>query len=119
MTVKPVIGEAIGAGTPYGDYLGFTADKFQGYLWDDGHQIYISAVRSIREGQGNLRQLFERINIELGRQVSIPNPFPVMEEIARKWGFERTVQAADMGGFREEIDVWVMKPRGLTRGDNS
>jgi len=87
--------------------LGFTSDKFGGWLWRKGKYIYSSFIVSKEPGTGNFRRLVERI-LELGYGVKIPTPIGVMEIIVRKWGFKRTEEYdEDVGEYAE---VWVKEP---------
>jgi len=73
----------------FGREIGFTSDKFEGYLWLDEDRIVISAIESKHEGRGNLSELFERI-WSMGFKVAVPTPMAKMEFILRKKGFKRT-----------------------------
>ena len=77
--------------TEFAKEIGFTSDKFQGYLWRVERSIYISVIRSLKPRQGNLTALFNAIR-ERGYQLKVPGPFPLMEYICRKKGFTRTVE---------------------------
>lgn len=66
--------------------IGFTSDKFAGYLWKKGNRIIISTIFSIEEGKGNLKSLFAEIE-SFGFKVIVPTPLPLMESILRRWGF--------------------------------
>ena len=81
--------------------IGFTSDKFQGYLWKAGDYIYISAIKSIHPEQGNLSTLLACIE-EKGFNTKVPTPPPKTETILNQKGFKRTIEKAD-------IEVWVLK----------
>ena len=74
--------------------LGFTSDKFFGWLWEDGKYMWISFIESNQEHQGNLRQLFDRIE-ELGYIIIVPTPSNRMAEICLKRGMVRRMTKYD------------------------
>ena len=84
--------------TEFAKEIGFTSDKFQGYLWRVEGSIYISVIRSLKPRQGNLTALFNAIQ-ERGYQLKVPEPLSLMEYICRKKGFTRTVERADIVVF--------------------
>jgi len=104
-TDKP--NEMIELDSELGKWLGFTSDKFSGYLWKVGDEIYISFIVSEKPNQGNLNKLFESIWSH-GWTVKIPTPFLRMESICRRKGFEHTVEFDPHSG--DYINVWVKKP---------
>ena len=69
--------------------LGFTSDKFHGYLWKEGNFIIISLIESIKEGRGYLTALFDTIESK-GYCVVIPNPLDRLKAICRNRGMELT-----------------------------
>ena len=94
----------------WGNKLGFTSDKFMGYLFHVGDYITISFIESKDRGKGNLSKLFDRIE-ELGFGIRVPTPFPLMEHIIKKKGFNRAmVPFAPEHGINELVDVWVKEP---------
>ncbi|MDD4970743.1 MAG: hypothetical protein PHT07_15055 [Paludibacter sp.] len=83
-----VIGEGmIAPDSEFGIKLGFTSDKFDGYLWDSKEYITISFIESIDPNKGNLKRLFDRIE-ELGYGIFVPTPFERMRSICVKRGME-------------------------------
>lgn len=90
-------------GDEVGQLLGFTADRFDGYLWVASGAVIISAILSLQEGRGHLRELFAAI-WGVGYVVKVPTALPKMERIVRHWHFRRTVEPTeDMG----PVEVWV------------
>lgn len=90
--------------TPFAKHLGFTSDKFDGWLWKKDKHIMISFIVSKQEGKGNLSKLFQRIQ-ELGYEIRVPNPFAKMKAILVTHGFKRTIEYdKDMGG---DVAVWI------------
>jgi hypothetical protein len=95
-------------GDARGLLLGFTEDKFIGYIsLMPGNEIYISAIWSVHPGKGNFKDLVNSI-LSDGYTVKIPNPFPNMQEIAAHLGFTFTYEEDEMTG--ELVEVWVKKP---------
>ena len=89
--------------TEFAREIGFTSDKFSGYLWRKGEWVWISVIISKQAGQGNLSRLFAAIE-DKGLKVAVPNPFPHMQRILTHKGFHETIQEDELFGF---IDVWV------------
>ena len=93
--------------TEFAKEIGFTSDKFQGYLWKVGNYIYISVIKSNNRKQGNLTSLFNAIQ-EKGFGIKVPTPFPLMEAICKKKGFETTIERNDIHEVGD-IEVLVLK----------
>jgi len=110
--VSRIINQPINPGTEYANYLGFRADKFHGYLWDDGSAIIISFITSLDGGKGNTRKLIKQI-LRRGRTVKVPSPLPRMESIVERMNFEKTREPFEAVG--EMIDVWVKHPKPRQR----
>ena len=101
--------EIIELGTPLANELGFTSDKFDGYLWKKDTHVVISFIISLHERQGNLRRLFESIT-DKGFGIKVPTPFDRMRKICMKNGFKMTEE-----WFKEaecNVEVWVKDPPG-------
>lgn len=86
-----------------GKELGFTSDKFDGYLWKIDDHIMISFIVSLDQGRGNLRNLFESI-WKRGYQVWVPTPFPRMLAILKRLGFTQTFEYDD--AFKSYVEIW-------------
>ncbi len=80
-------------GSERANQLGFTKDKFGGYLWGKGKDVYISFITSKFEGKGNLRKLFDNIS-KAGFNIKVPTPFPRMKAICIKLGFEERLEGS-------------------------
>lgn len=91
--------------TDRGRLLGFTSDRFGGYLWKKGDRIYVSMI--ISAAKGNFRQLVQTIR-ERGLSVAIPTPLGRMEEIVRKNGYRQEFPYDEQYG--ECVEVWVLDP---------
>jgi hypothetical protein len=87
-----------------GKLLGFTSDKFEGYLWLELEQkrVLISAIISLDPGKGNLSKLFSKIE-GYGLRVAVPTPFACMEAILRRKGFEMKIEHVEVMG---DVEVW-------------
>ena len=92
----------IALGSASADLLGFTPDKFDGYLWKKGSAVYVSFI--ISHSKGYFKALVDRI-ISLGLEVRIPTPLGRMLEIVVKNGYKHTVEKDPRVGACE---VWVL-----------
>ena len=92
----------VGLGHPIADGLGFTSDRFFGYLWIVGEDLYVSFVEARHEGQGHFRAFVESA-LAQGYTVKVPTPLGRMEAILTKWGFRQTVEPSEVG----PCEVWV------------
>ena len=84
--------------------IGFTCDKFEGYLWKKGDYIYISVIKSLNPRYGDLSTLFDSIQ-EKGFGIKVPTPFPLMESICKRKGFK--LSSEHHKEYNESVDVWV------------
>lgn len=89
-------------GSPAGDFLGLTKERFSGdsYLWKSGKYVWVSNIESKIKGVGYLRNLFETIEANK-YQIVVPTPMRRMQEILEKNGF---------GPFRDShtgCEVWL------------
>ena len=84
--------------SPFAKKLGFTSDKFDGWLWKKGEYIYISFIISKKSKTGNFKRLLRRIE-ELGFGIKIPTPLGVMQYIVRKYGFKKTTENFDVNNL--------------------
>ena len=102
--------------SPFAKKLGFTSDKFDGWLWKKGKYIYISFIISKKRKKGNLKRLLKRIE-ELGFGIKIPTPLGIMQYIVRKYGFKKTTENFDVDGelLHEEVEVWVKEPKKVIK----
>lgn len=84
--------------------IGFTSDKFisGSYLWDEGNEISISFIGTKLEGAGHLSQLFKSI-LNTGKGIAVPAPFPKMERILMRKGFNRETDNDPVFG---PVEVW-------------
>ena len=90
--------------TPFAKKIGFTKEKFDGYLWKQGKYIYISFIVSRYPRQGNLSKLFDNI-LKEGYGIKVPTPLGVMALIVRKKGFRQTTEYSNINECPAE--VWV------------
>ena len=92
-----------------GRLLGFTTDRFDGYLWKKGDYIWVSFI--VSKAKGNFRELVERI-CSLGMGVKVPTPLGRMTEIVRKAGYRETFEWVEKIG--EAVETWVMEASSET-----
>lgn len=85
-----------------GKQLGFTSNRFYGYLWKLDGYIWISAIGSLQEGEGHLSKLFQKIE-KMGYGIKVPTPFAKMKAILREKGLHKTKEWTDQG----ELEVWI------------
>lgn len=96
--------------------LGFTSDKFDGYLWEDGDMITISVINSLKPGQGNLKKLFNKIESKKYK-IRVPTPMLAMTYILTKWGFTPEFIPDDMFG---PVEVWEKrKEKNVSDNDST
>lgn len=91
--------------------LGFTSDKFHGYLWQLDGSIMISLIISLKPGQGNLSALFDAI-LQTGYAVKVPIPMGHMKAILIQKGFTQTLEPYEE--INDMIEVWVKQPQERT-----
>lgn len=87
--------------------LGFTSDKFGGWLWKKDDEIMISFIESHNQGKGNLKTLFDKI-IEMGFSICVPTPFARMEMICNKYGMKKIIRQDDMFG---PVECMIMQKK--------
>ncbi len=103
---KELLDGIINLDTDRAKLLGFTSDKYDGYLWRQGDAIIVSFIVSWQ--RGNFRELVRRIHA-LGLTVKVPTPLGRMQEILLKNGYEHTTEPFDEEPG-ETVDVWVLRP---------
>lgn len=71
--------------------IGFTSEKFNGYLWKKGRVIIVSFIISLQEGQGNFLKLIK--NIQKQKYIiHVPTPSARMRKIMREAGAKEIVE---------------------------
>jgi len=90
--------------------LGFTSDKFHGYLWEMDGSIIISLIISLKPGQGHLSALFDAI-WRAGYAVKVPIPSGHMVAILTQKGFTQTWEPC--GDMEDIVETWVKQPPSL------
>jgi hypothetical protein len=69
--------------------VGFTEDKFHGYMWETDEEIILSLVYSLRPRQGHLKAVVDNI-LAKGLNIMIPCPSSQMEAFMENYGgFEK------------------------------
>ncbi|MBD2492618.1 hypothetical protein [Aulosira sp. FACHB-615] len=66
--------------------IGFTSDKFEGWLWRDDKRIMFSFICSKNPKQGNLSTLIKTIE-GMGLSVAIPTPLGKMVDYLSRRNF--------------------------------
>jgi hypothetical protein len=94
-------------GDALGEALGFTRDRFDGWLWKEGDRILISMIISRQPGRGHLSELLEAIEMR-GLRAAVPTPFAAMQAIITAKGYEPHYETGDYG----MVEVWE-KPRAV------
>lgn len=87
--------------------LGFTSDKFHGYLWQLDGSIMVSLIISLKPGEGNLSALFDAI-WQAGYAVKVPTPSGRMAAILTKKGFTQTWEPVKE--INDMVEIWVKQP---------
>lgn len=103
---KELLDGIINLDTDRAKVLGFTSDKYDGYLWKQDGAIMVSFI--VSKQRGNFRELVRRIHA-LGLTVKVPTPLGRMQEILLKNGYEHTTEPFDEEPD-ETVDVWVLRP---------
>lgn len=88
--------------TDRGKQLGFTSDKFDGWLWLKEDYVCISFIVSLQPNRGNLSKLFNIIQ-QLGYGIKVPTPFARMKAILISHGFTQTIEDDPNLG---PVEVW-------------
>jgi len=86
-----------------GKELGFTSDKFNGYLWVKDDDIYVTVITSLHPNRGNFRKLLDTIE-RRGYNIKVPTPSNRMTKILRIRGFTKQPEYNEQ--FEEMVEVW-------------
>ena len=89
-------------GSRIGKSLGFTREKFDGWLWIMDNAIYLSMIFSLDPGKGNLSKLMNNI-LKEGFIVKVPTPLGRMLDIVQAKGFYPVPEG--------EYMVWIKQPK--------
>jgi hypothetical protein len=97
--------ERIESGTPGGDALGFTGDLFSGWLkmYRD-NRLYLFYIISRHRGAGNVQGLI-RSWLDLGYDLRVVMPRPIMQHILKKFGFIPSSEYLPEE-YEERVEVW-------------
>lgn len=96
-----MINEVIRLDSNFAKEIGFTSDKFDGYLWQQGDVVFISLLVSLHPDDGNFSKLLDAIEVR-GMIVKVPTPSLMMQSILKKKGFKRNIEQSDFG----EVEVF-------------
>lgn len=88
-----------------GRKIGFTGDRFEGYLWKIGSEVFVSSI--VSKAPGSFRSLVAAIH-QIGLTVVVPTPLGRMQEIVRKNDYQHERRWCEE--FGEEVDLWTLKP---------
>lgn len=88
--------------------IGWTPDKFSGYLYKYKCIIWIAVVRSVNRCNGDFSRFFKSL-VATGYIVKIVDPFMSMEKICIRWGLTPSVE--NFNG-RDRI-IWTKMPQKL------
>jgi excisionase family DNA binding protein len=102
--------EAVGQILPdssFAQEIGFTSDKFDGYLWQEDERVIISMIVSLDMGKGNLSRLFKAIEAK-GYQVAVSTPLGRMQQIITRKGFRPHMEPFIIDGeLIDMVEVWM------------
>ena len=87
----------------WGKEFGFTSNKFDGWLWKNGHWIIISFIESKDPGKGNFKKLIRSIK-DFHFDVAVPTPMKQMESILMKWGWKPSCIDDKVFG---DVELWT------------
>lgn len=87
--------------------IGFTSDRFDGYLWKKGEVVIVSPIISLQPNRGHFSDLVRRIEAQ-GFRVHVPTPMPHMQAILTHWGYTPHDEpfAPEMDDFTP-CEVWA------------
>lgn len=97
--------EIIELDTPFAKELGFTSDRFDGWLWQKGDVLIVSFIISKQPGKGYFGRLIDEIK-EKGFSIQVPTPSARMETILKARGFVPRVIWDDTYKDTVEIMEW-------------
>jgi hypothetical protein len=97
--------QRIETGTTEGDALGFTEDLFSGWLeLETGSRLYLHYIISRSRDEGNTQALI-RHWLDLGYDVRVVMPRPIMQHILKKFGFLPLHEFLP-DQYGEKVEVW-------------
>jgi len=93
----------------YAKSIGFTSDKFDGWLWrkEGETRIMVSFIKSTDPGKGNLSRLFDAVHAQ-GLAVAVPTPLGKMQAILTRKGFSKAREFCE--DYGESVEVWTLEP---------
>jgi len=89
--------------TKFAKEIGFTSDKFGGYLWKTNNHITLCFIVSRQEGKGNLSSLFNLI-WQKGYKIEVPTPLPRMLAIIKAKGFKQKFEYDEE--MQDTVEIW-------------
>ena len=86
----------------YSSLIGWTPDKFTGYIAVDGKTVWIKVIQSKKKNMGYLRRFFESL-VAKGYTVKVVSPMETMEKICIHY---KMIPSVELFDGRESI-VWT------------
>lgn len=83
--------------------VGFTSDKFAGYLWREGNRVLCTILACKNPCEGEVVKLFQNIE-ERGLHPCVPNPSRRMRRVLRKAGCVPRKERLD--SLQGEVELW-------------
>lgn len=83
--------------------IGWTPDKFTGYIAVSGKTVWIKVIQSKRRGEGYLRRFFENL-LEKGYTIKVVSPMETMEKICIHYRMTPSIENFD----DRECIVWTL-----------
>ncbi|ALF55724.1 hypothetical protein ACX27_27330 [Nostoc piscinale CENA21] len=101
--------EIIHPSSEFAQTIGFTSDRFGGWLWRNNGRIVFSFLISKQPNQGNLSELIKAIEI-MGLRVAVSTPLERMANYLAKRNFVPHLEQDPQLG---SIEVWERSPSYL------
>ena len=99
--------EMIALGSELANELGFTSEKFEGWLWKKDGAITISFIISKQPGEGHFSELLDTI-WDRGLVAQVPTPLAQMLPILEAKGFEQKGVWSE--AYQDVVEVWERGP---------
>lgn len=90
-----------------GRELGFTSDRFDGWLWKHGGVVVVSFIVSKEPGKGHFSQLLDAI-WATGNKAQVPTPLGRMVAILQGKGFKAKTEWDE--NYQDYVELWERGP---------
>jgi len=108
-------GQRIETGTADGDALGFTENRFSGWLeQESGNRLYLHYIISRHRNEGNTQALICGW-LDRGYDVRVVMPRPIMQYILKKFCFVPSLEFLP-DQYSDKVEVWC-RPGGTESPD--